>query len=86
MASQPFPEMETLFGQGQGRRPDGKGNVGCPVIPPSRTHPSAGRWSYRIHKHRDKKTVFRDTHEMGLPEGWIDTHMLMVVGGIQRSD
>lgn len=24
MASQPFPEMETLFGQGQGRRPDGR--------------------------------------------------------------
>ena len=47
--------MEALLGQGQGRYPDGKVAKGCLAFPT--WHPSAGGWSYRIHKHRNRKTV-----------------------------
>lgn len=54
--------METLLGQGQGRYPDGKVAKGCLAFPT--WHPSAGGWSYRIHKHRNRKAVF------GIPRSW----------------
>ena len=49
--------METLLGQGQGRYPDGKVAKGCLAFPTWRKELVAGGWSYRIHKHRNRKTV-----------------------------